>query len=70
MVVCLILTKKLTKDSRLLGCDAASLGGNKVPCLQKHTATRLGLLDPEDEGNIILRNIRKYSPTVTASHPS
>jgi hypothetical protein len=35
-----------------------------------HTATLLGLLAPEDEGNITLRNIRQYSPTGAASHPT
>jgi hypothetical protein len=29
----------------------------------------LGLIDPEDEGNMILQNVRNHSPESIMSHP-
>jgi hypothetical protein len=41
-----------------LHCSALSLGSNIC----------LGLLDGENEGTVMLQNVRNYSPSVTASH--
>jgi hypothetical protein len=37
--------------------------------LSFHTAILLGSLDREDEGTTIIRNVGKYSPNDTSSHP-
>jgi hypothetical protein len=45
------------------------MSGFKGSSSNPRTWTELGVLDPEDEGTNILRNVGNYSPNNTASHP-
>lgn len=63
--------------SHLPGCDSASLDERfltfrKVTLFYSSTVKlcRVGLLDSEDEGTTILRNLRNRSPKDRASHSS
>lgn len=44
------------KDSSLLGCSGMSTGKQLI--LKSHSTTLLGLIDPDDEGTVITKNIR------------
>jgi hypothetical protein len=65
----------IVEDSDLLGFDTA-LVGTRFPTFRRQllhssswsTHGLLGLLDPEDEGTTIFRNVRKYLPNGTMSH--
>lgn len=62
-------------DSNVAGRDATTLGISRLQMeltpssseSRSSKATLLGLLDPEEEGTTILRNIRKYP--ATKPHP-
>jgi hypothetical protein len=60
-----LISKYLTMDSSLLGCDSMSLVKYS---LSSCVTTLLGLPDPQHEGTTILWNTRKYSPNCM-SHP-
>jgi len=62
-------------DSNVAGRDPGTVGISRLQMdlmpssseLRSSRATLLGLLDPDDEGTKILRNIRKYP--ATQPHP-
>ena len=60
-----LISKYLTKDSSLLGCDSTSLVQYS---LSSHATALFGLPNPQHEGTTILSKTRRYSPNCM-SHP-